>query len=137
MKIDHVPQDDILTYAGMEKMIYATNEDGHYGVVASTGWNIEEEVTRQALLELERLTDDAYNEVVQKKASPLFYHMYANRMDIQILSQTTGLFQWRIKRHFRPETFAKLNDQLLARYGDALGLSIEELKSLPERDEDV
>ena len=137
MKIDHVPQDDILTYAGMEKVIYATDEDGHYGTVASTGWSIEEEVTRQALFELKRLTDTAYDEAIKGEASPLFYHMYANRMDIQILSQTTGLFQWRIKRHFRPETFAKLNDQLLARYGDALGLSIEELKSLPERDEDV
>ena len=137
MKIDHVPQDDILTYAGMEKVIYATDEDGHYGTVASTGWSIEEEVTRQALFELKRLTDTAYDEAIKGEASPLFYHMYANRMDIQILSQTTGLFQWRIKRHFKPETFAKLNDQLLARYGDALGLSTEELKSLPARDEDV
>jgi len=137
MKIDHVPQDDILTYAGMEKVIYATDKDGHYDTVASTGWSIEEEVTRQALFELKRLTDTAYDEAIKGEVSPLFYHMYANRMDIQILSQTTGLFQWRIKRHFRPETFAKLNDQLLARYGDALGLSIEELKSLPTRDEDV
>ena len=137
MKIDHVPQDDIVTYAGMEKVIYATDEDGHYGVVASTGWSIEEEVTRQALLELERLTDEAYHEVVQKKASPLYYHMYAQRMDIQILSQVTGLFQWRIRRHFKPEVFAKLNDRLLEQYSDVLGLTAEELKNLPERENDV
>ncbi len=137
MKIDHVPQDDIVTYAGMEKVIYATDEDGHYGVVASTGWSIEEEVTRQALLELERLTDAAYHEVVQKKASPLYYHMYAQRMDIQILSQVTGLFQWRIRRHFKPEVFAKLNDRLLEQYSDVLGLTAEELKNLPERENDV
>jgi hypothetical protein len=137
MKIDHVPQDDIVTYAGMEKVIYATDEDGHYGVVASTGWSIEEEVTRQALLELERLTDEAYDEVTQEKASPLYYHMYAQRMDIQILSQVTGLFQWRIRRHFKPEVFAKLNDRLLEQYSDVLGLTAEELKNLPERENDV
>ena len=137
MKIDHVPQDDIVTYAGMEKAIYATDEDGHYGVVASTGWSIEEEVTRQALLELERLRDAAYHEVLQKKASPLYYYMYAKRMDIQVLSQSTGLFQWRIKRHFKPEIFAKLDDDFLVRYSDVLGLSVEELKRLPERDHDV
>ena len=137
MKIDHVPQDDIVTYAGMEKVIYATDKDGHYGVVASTGWDIEEEVTRQALIELKRLTDEAYDKAVQGKASPLYYHMYAKRMDIQVLSQSTGLFQWRIKRHFKPEIFAKLNDQFLERYSNVLGLTLEQLKSLPERENNV
>ena len=137
MKIDHVPQDDIVTYAGMEKVIYATDEDGHYGVVASTGWSIEEEVTRQALFELERLMDEAYDDTAQGKASPLYYHMYSKRMDIQVLSQSTGLFQWRIKRHFKPEIFAKLDDRFLEQYSDVLGLTVEELKSLPERENDV
>jgi len=137
MKIDHVPQDDIVTYAGMEKVIYATDKEGHYGVVASTGWDIEEEVTRQALLELERLTNEAYDETARGKASPLYYHMCAKRMNIQVLSQTTGLFQWRIKRHFRPEIFDKLNDQFLERYSDVLGLTVEQLKTLPERENSV
>ncbi|MEA3455723.1 MAG: hypothetical protein U9R26_04390 [Campylobacterota bacterium] len=137
MKIDHVPQDDIVTYDGMEKVIYATDEDGHYGVVASTGWSIEEEVTRQALLELTRLADEAYQEVISGKASPLYYYMYAKRMDLQLLSQATGLFQWRIKRHFKPGIFSRLDDAFLERYSDVLGLTVEALKSLPERDTNV
>ena len=137
MKIDDVPQDDISTYAGMTKAIYAIDEEGHYGIVASTGWNIEEEVTRQALSELERLAGEAYRMVVSGKVSPLYYHMHIKRMDIQILSQATGLFQWRIKRHFKPEVFARLNGTVLARYSDALGISVEELKHLPVRGENV
>ena len=137
MKADNVPQDYISTYAENKKAIYATDEEGHYGVVASSGWDVEEEATKQALHELERLADDAYETVLSEEASPLLYHMYAQRMDLQVLAQTTGIFQWRIKRHFKPEIFAKLDDEFLARYSDVLGMSVEELKVLPSRGDDV
>jgi len=137
MKADNVPQDYISTYAENKKAIYATDEEGHYGVVASSGWDVEEEATKQALHELERLADDAYETVLSEEASPLLYHMYAQRMDLQVLAQTTGIFQWRIKRHFKPEIFAKLDDEFLARYSDVLGMSVEELKVLPLRGDDV
>ncbi len=137
MKADNVPQDYISTYAENKKAIYATDEEGHYGVVASSGWDVEEEATKQALHELERLADDAYETVLSAEASPLLYHMYAQRMDLQVLAQTTGIFQWRIKRHFKPEIFAKLDDEFLARYSDVLGMSVEELKVLPLRGDDV
>ena len=137
MKANNVPQDHISTYANNKKAIYATDEEGHYGVIASSGWDVEEEATKQALHELERLAEDAYEEVERGDASPLFYHMYAQRMDLQVLSQTTGMFQWRIKRHFKPEIFAKLDDDFLARYSDVLGMSVDELKVLPSRSDDV
>ena len=60
-------------------------------------------------------------------ASPLEYHMYRSRMDVALLSQTTGLFRWRVRRHFRPEVFARLSPRLRQRYADALGLSPEAL----------
>jgi hypothetical protein len=137
MKKDIVPQDDVTTYAGMKKIIYATDNDGHYDTIVSTGWSVEEEVTRQALQELKRLADEAYSKVAEGRASPLYYHMYAKRMDPLLLSQATGFFQWRIKYHFKPRVFARLGDALLARYSEALGLSLEMLKQLPQRDEDV
>jgi len=131
MKIEQVPQDNIETYDGMEKIIYAIGEEGHYDTVSSTGWEIEEAVTKQVLWELERQARESYELAVQKKVSPLYYHMYAQRMNLQILSQSTGLFQWRIKRHFKPEIFAKLEADLLMRYSDALGIDIETLKRIP------
>ncbi len=137
MKIDHVPQDNVATYANEKKVIYATQENGHYTLVASSGWSIEEEATRQALDELKRLKDDAYEKVERGDASPLLYHMYAQRMDVQILAQTTSIFQWRIKRHFDPKIYAKLNDTFLQRYSEALGVDIEALRFLPTRECDV
>lgn len=137
MKANKVPQDHISTYAENKKAIYATDEEGHYCVVASSGWDVEEEATRQALHELERLADDAYEKAARGEASPLLYHMYAQRMDLLVLAQATGMFQWRIRRHFKPKIFARLDDAFLARYSDVLGMSVDALKVLPKRSDDA
>ncbi len=129
----NVPQQNISTYSGNKKAIYATDQDGQYTIVASSGWSVEEEVTRQALQELERLTEAAYHQVKANRRSPLFFHMYNRRMDLQTLAQSSGFFQWRIKRHFKPAIFKKLAHKTLARYGETLGISLEELRSIPPR----
>jgi GTPase SAR1 family protein len=132
MDIKNVPQDHISTYAENKKAVYATDENGLYTVVSSSGWDVEEEVTKQALIELQRQADDAYQLVVLGSKSPLYYHMYAQRMDLIVLAQSTGMFQWRIKRHFKPAVFNSLSASLLNRYSDALGVSVDNLKKLPE-----
>ena len=43
------------------------------------------------------------------------------------LAQITGLFQWRIRRHFRPAIYRRLSTSILARYADAFGLPVEQL----------
>ena len=133
MEKDNVPQQNISTYSGNKKAIYATDKNGEYGIIASSGWTVEEEVTRQALTELERLANEAHKDVKSAKRSTLYFHMYDRRMDLQTLAQSTGLFQWRIKRHFKPEIFKKLRTKTLNRYGAALGLSTAELCSIPSQ----
>jgi len=113
--------------------MYATREDGEYTIIASTGWSVEEEVTKQALLELERLAENAYQAVLSGTVSPLYFHMYNGRMDLPTLAQSSGFFQWRVKRHFKPTIFRKLPVKILARYSDALGLSCDVLCSLPSQ----
>jgi len=134
MKAQEVPQDDSRIYRGEKRAVYATSKDGEYGVVASSGWDAEEEATQQAVAELERLSDEAYKACEEGKASPLEFHMYSKRLDLLSLSQATGLFQWRIKRHFKSAVFTKLSDKMLDRYADVMGISIEEIKQLPQRE---
>ena len=64
-------------------------------------------------------------------SSPLEFWMYERRMDVALLSQTSGFWQWRVRRHLQPDHFAALSPSQLARYADALGLSAEALKRLP------
>ena len=132
MDIDNVPQDNISTYAKNKKAIYAIDDNGEYRIIASSGWNVEGEATQQALDALKNQAREAHGAVEAGMMSPLYYHMYAQRMDVVVLAQSVGTFQWRIKRHLKPKTFNKLSGEWLIRYADALGLDADVIKILPK-----
>jgi hypothetical protein len=129
---DEVPQDGIPTYGGRRKLFYAVDRDGAYVAVASSGWDAEAIATGSALEEIERLKRDAWRRASAGTTSPLEYYMHCRRMDLALLAQTTGFFRWRIRRHFRPEVYARLDDRTLLRYVDALGIEIATLRTLVE-----
>jgi hypothetical protein len=130
MRERDVPQEGNATLEGKRKAVYAVGDDGRLRIVESSGWEVEEVVTRQALAELERCAQQARERVVAGRSSPLEYHMYRARMDVALLSQATGLWRWRVRRHFRPGIFARLPRALLQRYADALGMTLEALSRL-------
>ena len=127
MRERDVPQEGNATLAGHRKAVYAVAEDGRLRIVASRGWEVEEIVTRQALQDLERMERDARERALKGLTSPLEVHMHRARMDVAILSQATGLWRWRIRRHFRPRVFARLSPALRQRYAEALGIPLEAL----------
>lgn len=133
MDINSVPQDNSSTYANNKKAIYARDEDGSVKVVGSSGWSAEEAVTKQALEDLQEHAAQAYCEVKNGLKAPLYYHMYAIRMDLQVLADSTGFFKWTIRRDFKPEVFAKISKKRLAGYAEAMGKTSEELKVLEEK----
>ena len=130
MRETDVPQEGNATLAGQRKVVYARQDDGAIGRSASRGWEVEEIVTRQAVDEFLRLAEEARRDAERGTASPLAFHMYKGRMDLQLLAQTTGLWRWRIRRHFRPDIFAGLPDSILQRYADALGIGIDVLRRI-------
>jgi len=127
-----VPQDDSATYAGHRKLMYAVDEQGQYTEVRSTGWEVEAFATLTAVSELDRLRDDAWQRARDGQTSPLEYHMYRKRMELATLAATTGIWRWRIRRHFAPKRFAALSDAVLARYAEVMGMQIAELRRLPD-----
>ena len=130
MRERDVPQEGNATLDGKRKAIYALADDGKLRIVPSRGWEVEETVTRQALAELERHAQAARERVASGQSSPLEYHMYRARMDLALLSQATGLWRWRVRRHLRPAIFARLPRALLQRYADALGMTPDSLSRL-------
>ena len=134
MDINSVPQDNSSTYANNKKAIYAKDEDGNVKVVGSSGWEAEEIATKQVLEDLEESAIKAYCEVKNGLKSPLYFYMYEVRMDLQLLADATGFFQWTIKKDFKPEQFAKIKEKRLSEYAEALGKTNEELKVLIKRD---
>lgn len=127
---EDVPQEGNSTLAGQRKAMYARGADGRLHIVQSAGWEVEEIVTRQAVEDLQQQAEAARQRVLQGLTAPLEYHMYRQRMDVPMLSQVTGLWQWRIRRHLRPEIFARLSPALRARYAEALGMTCAQLDKI-------
>ncbi|NOX14923.1 MAG: hypothetical protein GXP61_02665 [Epsilonproteobacteria bacterium] len=132
MEIKNVPQDDSSTYGEMKKAIYAKNSNGKIKSIGSTGWDVEEVVTQQVIDDLKQSEKEAYEEAVSGKKSPLYYHMYALRMDLAVLAQSTGFFQWSIKRDFKPEVFSKISEKRLQIYCEVMGKTMQEITELPK-----
>ena len=130
MKDADVPQEGNATLAGGRKAVYARGDDGQVRLVTSAGWHVEEIVTRQALDALAAQAEDARQRVLRGETSPLEYHMFRARMDLALLSQTTGIWRWRVRRHFRPGVFSKLPDKLLRRYAEVMGIAVDTLRGV-------
>lgn len=126
-----VPQEGNATLGGHRKALYARGADGRIGVVPSAGWEAEEIVTLQAVDVFDGYARAARGRVLAGLSSPLEYWMYARRMDLATFAQSSGVWRWRIRRHFRPAVFAGLAPALLERYAVALGITPEALRALP------
>lgn len=132
MDINNVPQEGNRTLGNHRKALYAKDSDGKIVLVPSRGSEVDETVTLQAINRMNALAEDAKARVLAATTSALEYWMYARRMDVALLSQTSGIWQWRIRRHFDPQRFRQLPPRLLAQYAVALGISPAQLQSLDQ-----
>lgn len=131
MKLDDVPQEGNATLGGHRKLMYARDAQGRSVTVGSQGWEAEEICTLHAVDAIAAQAEDARARAQAGAASPLEYWMYARRMDVALLAQASGFWQWRVRRHLRPEGFARLAPAQRARYAQALGVSVQQLERLP------
>lgn len=127
MKLDEVPQDHSSTYGGHSKLVYAVDASGHYQGSQSDGWEPEAYATQLAVQELLDLEAEAKAAWERGELSPLKFLMYRYRLDEPALAQITGLWQWRIRRHFRPAVYRRLSLSILGRYAEAFGLTVADL----------
>ena len=97
-----------------------------------TGWDAEEVVNGLAVDELAANLEETRKAVLKGLKSPLLYHMERRQMTPEILAKTAGIACFRVKRHFRPEIFAKLKPSVLDRYAEALAVNMEELRDVPK-----
>lgn len=124
MRERDVPQENGASLAGQRKAVYAVADDGQLRLTPSSGWTAEEVCNRLAVEDLQRRAQAARERALAGAASPLEYHMYRARMDLALLAQATGLWRWRVRRHFRARVFARLPLSLRERYAEALGVAV-------------
>jgi hypothetical protein len=133
MKVNEVPQDDVPDYSeGIKKGNYALDDNGKYVMVPSKGWVVDEMINRMAYDEYKAKEEETRKAVLAGQKSPLAYYMELRQMTPEILGKTAGIAAFRVKRHLRPEIFAKLKPSILEAYAKALAITTEELITVPK-----
>ncbi|QCX39616.1 hypothetical protein FF125_14615 [Aureibaculum algae] len=131
MKKSEVPQDKSnLESANFRELCYAVDENGEYTTENSTGWDPKTIALDNAIQDIKERIDAAKKRVEANESSPIDYYMEVNKMDLPILASYVGLWQWRVKRHFKPQVFKKLNTKILQKYADVFDITIEQLQDI-------
>jgi hypothetical protein len=131
MKKEEVPQDKSnLASANIREMVYAVDKDGNYTTSLSSGWDPKTIALDNAIKVIEERIAIAKEKVLKGETSPIEYYMELHKMDIPVLASYVGLWQWRVKRHFKPAVFKKLKEKTLQKYADVFEISLSELKQI-------
>ena len=80
---------------------------------------------------LQEQIDEAKEDAIAGRKSPIIYYMLLNRMDWAVLADAMHCWQWVIKRHAKPSVFKKLSDKTLQQYAEVFGITVEELCEIP------
>lgn len=129
MDINEVPQDS-LEYKDrdkLKKLVYAVGKDGKYTGVGSSGWDPENVATKQAWDAIEEELAETEKQVRAGTISPIAYFMQKKLMDLPLLAQYVGKWQWQVRRHMNPSVFNELSEAMLRKYAEVFQITVQEL----------
>ena len=133
MKIEEVPQERGAISDSFHEVCYAGDDDGHYVLTASSGWETKTIANNQVGELIEQEIAKALIGIHAGKLSPLAFHMAKNQMNTGLLAQYAGFSRWRVKRHLKPAVFKRLNPAVLERYSDVFKITVKQLQEFPEK----
>jgi hypothetical protein len=130
MKVKDVPQDNQPIGHGETKdTFYAVDDNGNFIKVLSKGWHVTATATDNLQKMFHELEEEAKEKIKRNETSPLEYFMHHFQMDLPLFAAQMGISQRRIKKHFKPDVFKKLDDKTLQGYADFFQIDINELKN--------
>jgi len=133
LKKEEIPQDKSnLESADFKELCYAVDEKGNYVTAKSSGWDPKTIALDNAIQDINERVGIAKQKVLNLQTSPIEYYMEFHKMDLSILSSYVGIWKWRVKRHFKPSVFKKLNLNTLKKYAEVFEISLNELQQIKE-----
>ena len=130
MKKEDVPQDVSALGKITKEVCYATDSEGKYVTELSKGWDVKITALDKAWEDIDQRIEAARQKVLKGDASPLLFFIEKGIMDISLLADYTGFWQWQIKRHLKPDVFKNLSDKKLQRYAEVFNISVDDLKNM-------
>lgn len=113
-----------------KEVCYATDSSGKYTTELSTGWEVKKDALDVAWKDVEKRIAAARQKVENGEASALLFFMEYRLMDVTILSDYTGFWKWKIKRHLKPGVFENLSERKLQKYAEAFNVKVDDLKTM-------
>lgn len=133
MKKDEIPQDESkLVDKNMKELCYAVDKDGKYSTGLSSGWEPKSIALDLTMDLLNQQIEEARQDVLNNKVSPIYYFMLLSKMDIGILASYVGRAKWIVKRHFKPRVFKKLKDSTLNKYAEVFEIDVNKILNFNE-----
>jgi hypothetical protein len=130
MEDKDIPQDLSKLNNVTKELCYAVDKDGNYTTALSTGWEIKAQALDIAWQDIYNRVEEAKLDVLNGKCSPITFYMEKKLMDLQILADYTGFWQWQIKRHRKPSIFNQLSEKILQKYSQVFEVTIDQLKNI-------
>ena len=96
MKINEVPQEKG-ALGDLKELYYATDQQGNYTTVLSSGWEAKNTALQASLSLIEEQIEEVKKQILAQEKSPIVFYMLKNRMDWSILADYMNSWQFLIK----------------------------------------
>jgi hypothetical protein len=132
MKVKDVPQEGRRTMP-TTMVHYAVDDKGEFVKIGSNGWEVGFQAAMTLRDEFLENAEQAKERVRNNQSSPLEYFMYRAYMELPTLARMIGHSSRKVKKHFKPEVFEKLDDEVLQRYAIVLRVDIRTIKDFKKQ----
>ena len=117
-------------YGQSRELLYSYENDGQYKKTVGFHGEPDRIILQQAWDLFGARIEDARKRVKAGKVSPVVYYMEKNLLDPMNLGMIAGISLWRVKWHFRPVVFNRLQEKTLKKYAKAFNITIDQLKNI-------
>lgn len=107
---------------------YAVDDSGEFIKIGSDGWQPGYEALINLRNDFDERAAEARERVKSGQTSPIEFFMHKGYMELSTLAQMTGLSRRKVKKHFTPEVFEKLDDEILQRYATVFLTDVKTIK---------
>jgi hypothetical protein len=132
MKVKEVPQDTVnksFRRGDTADMHYAVDDNGKVVQVWSKGWDVSENSWKTLWDMFAEMANDAKERIKQGRTSPIEYFMHNAKLDLPLFAAQMEMSKRKIKKHFDPRVFDRIDDKTLQKYADYFKISLNDLKN--------
>jgi len=117
-------------YGQHRELSYSYQDGGNYEKTVGFHGEADRVILQQAWDLFNERIEDARQRVLAGKVSPVVFYMEKNLLDPLNLSMMARISLWRVKWHFKPGVFKRLNDKTLQKYATAFNITVDQLKNV-------